>query len=154
MKIYPLLCRPRNYLTLEIIISKCINRKNKLPPPLSQAFTAYQPNAFTLSFYPYQKDRWALPGNLIKIRWSPHVIKCFSLLPHNFLFAPTLPLSFLTLSFFVFRRINPMRVNGANTKPAFTYYAISIQSISVHSTFLLPILIISHWKASCLFKIS
>jgi hypothetical protein len=59
----------------------------------------------SLSFCPYQKDKRAKPGNLIKLRSFPLQKKILSLLAQNFLFAPTLLLSFLILSSFVPQRV-------------------------------------------------
>jgi ABC-type multidrug transport system permease subunit len=85
-------------LTLEIMISEFSNSKIKI----LQSVIKISPLVIvmsSISFYPYQKDEWALPGNLRTkgVFYLPG-IKCLSLLPHNFLTASFLLLSFITLS--------------------------------------------------------
>jgi hypothetical protein len=70
-KFTPILWRPLNYFTFQIIISTFIIILTS-----------------SLLFYPYQKDERVLPGNLPTIRCSffppPPKIKCLSLLPQHF----------------------------------------------------------------------
>jgi hypothetical protein len=76
---------PLNYLAFQII-STFSNEKLKIPPSLSEAFTAQNLNAYTLIFYSERRagTAWAL-SNKMPFLPPPHLpeIKRFSLLPKN-----------------------------------------------------------------------